>query len=68
MPLQPAEQRGNHQRIFRLFERIHSASEYEGAGIGLTIVRKAITRMDAQVGLESELGKGSDFWIQSRKG
>lgn len=58
----------NHSRIFRLFERIHPTAEYEGTGIGLTIVRKAITRMDAQVGLESELGKGSSFWIQLKKG
>ncbi len=58
----------NHERIFRLFERIHPASEYEGTGIGLTIVRKAIDRMGAQVGFESELGKGSRFWIQLEKG
>jgi signal transduction histidine kinase len=58
----------NHARIFRLFERIHPSSEYEGTGIGLTIVRKASERMDAQVGFESELGKGSNFWIQLKKG
>ncbi len=58
----------NHERIFRLLERIHPATSYEGTGIGLTIVRKAIERMDAQVGFESELGKGSNFWIQLKKG
>jgi signal transduction histidine kinase len=58
----------NHKRIFRLFERIHPATEYEGTGLGLTIVRKAIARMGAQIGLESELGKGSKFWIQLKKG
>ncbi len=58
----------NHQRIFRLFERIHPATEYEGTGIGLTIVRKAIERMGAQFGFESEVGKGSHFWIQLEKG
>ena len=58
----------NHGRIFRLFERIHPATEYEGTGIGLTIVRKAIERMGAQVGFESELGKGSKFWMQLEKG
>ena len=58
---------GDHDRIFRLFERIHPISEYEGTGIGLTIVRKAIERMGAQFGFESEAGKGSNFWIQLKK-
>ena len=58
----------NHERIFRLFERIHPSTQYEGTGIGLTIVRKATERMGAQVGFESELGKGSNFWIQLKKG
>jgi PAS domain S-box-containing protein len=58
----------NHDRIFGLFERIYPATEYEGTGIGLTIVRKAIERMGAQLGFESELGKGSTFWIQFKNG
>ena len=58
----------NHERVFRLLERIHPATDYEGNGIGLTIVRKAVERMGAQVGFESELGKGSNFWIQLKKG
>ena len=57
----------NHERIFRLFERIQPASEYEGTGIGLSIVRKAAERMGAQIGFDSELGKGTRFWIQLQK-
>ena len=57
----------NHDRILRLFERIHPTTMYEGTGIGLTIVRKATERMGAQFGFESEVGKGSKFWIQLRK-
>lgn len=32
----------NHQRIFRMFERIHSPAEYEGTEVGLTIAREAV--------------------------
>jgi PAS domain S-box-containing protein len=58
----------DHERIFGLFERIHPIAKYEGTGIGLTIIRKAIERMGAQVGFESALGRGSNFWIQLRTG
>lgn len=54
-------------RIFRLFERVHTASEYSGTGIGLTIARKAIERMGGHIGVESELGQGSRFWIELKK-
>lgn len=55
------------ERIFALFGRLHPASEIEGTGIGLTIVRKAIECMGGKVGVESEPGKGSRFWIQLKK-
>jgi PAS domain S-box-containing protein len=57
----------NHHRIFGMFGRINPAKEYEGTGIGLTIVRKAAERMSAPLGFESELGKGSRFWIELQK-
>jgi len=54
-------------RIFRMFERIHPAAEYEGTGIGLTIVRKAIERMGGRVNFESEPGQGTTFWLELPK-
>jgi light-regulated signal transduction histidine kinase (bacteriophytochrome) len=53
-----------HGKIFRMFERLHSLSDYPGTGIGLTIVQKAVARMNGQVGLESSPGNGSAFWIE----
>jgi signal transduction histidine kinase len=52
------------ERIFGMFQRMHHESEYPGTGIGLAIVRKAVERMDGRLGLESEPGKGSKFWIE----
>jgi signal transduction histidine kinase len=49
-------------RIFEMFNRLQD--QYEGTGIGLTIVRKAVERMGGQVGLESTPGEGTRFWIQ----
>lgn len=51
-------------RIFNIFERVQCSEQFEGTGIGLAIVRKGAERMGGSVGVESELGKGSRFWIQ----
>jgi signal transduction histidine kinase len=53
-----------HERIFLMFQRINPPGQFEGTGIGLTIVRKAVQRMGGEVGVVSELGKGSKFWIE----
>lgn len=54
-------------RVFRMFERITPTEEFEGTGIGLTIARKAVQRMGGAIGFESELGRGSRFWIELRR-
>lgn len=51
------------ERIFQIFGQVHGENKYGGTGIGLAIVRKAVQRMDGEVGLVSELGRGSRFWI-----
>jgi len=57
----------HHDRIFRMFERIRPAAEYEGTGMGLTIVRKAVERMHGKLDFESEPGRGTTFWIELRR-
>jgi PAS domain S-box-containing protein len=51
-------------RIWQVFERLHDRETYPGTGIGLAIVKRAVNRMDGRCGLESEVGKGSTFWIE----
>ena len=52
------------ERIFRVFERLHSVEEYPGTGIGLAIVRKGAERMGGSAGVQSAPGSGSRFWIE----
>lgn len=52
------------ERIFGVFERLHSEKEFPGTGIGLAIVRRAVERMGGRMGVESEVGKGSRFWFE----
>ena len=56
------------ERIFRIFERLHGIETYPGTGVGLAIVRKGSERMNGNVGVESEPGKGSSFWVELLKG
>jgi PAS domain S-box-containing protein len=57
---------GARDRLFGMFQRFNT--DYEGTGIGLAIVRKVTEQMGGSVGVESEMGKGSRFWVQLRGG
>jgi signal transduction histidine kinase len=54
-------------RIFEIFQRLHANAQYEGSGIGLAIVRKAVDRMGGRVGVESAPKAGSRFWLELPK-
>jgi signal transduction histidine kinase len=56
-----------HERIFRMFQRMHTEKEYSGTGIGLAIVRKAVEHMNGRVSLESEPGAGTCFCVELRR-
>lgn len=49
--------------IFKIFKRLHSNDEFEGTGIGLSIVKKIIERHNGYISVTSEEGKGSVFTI-----
>ena len=53
-------------RVFDMFA--HGSSPQAGTGIGLALVRKVVDRMGGRVGVESELGRGSRFWVDLKPG
>ncbi|MGN7204881.1 ATP-binding protein [Pedobacter sp. SAFR-022] len=61
--IDPAEQ----DKIFELFTRANDVSAFEGTGVGLSIVKKIMAKHQGKVWVDSEINKGSTFFVRFKK-
>lgn len=55
------------ERIFGVFQRLHTRDQYDGAGVGLSICRKICARHGGQIQAEGRPGEGATFTLRLRR-
>ncbi|MCA9241155.1 MAG: hypothetical protein KDA37_13185, partial [Planctomycetales bacterium] len=56
-----------HERIFRVFQRLHNRRDYDGTGIGLSLCKRIVERCGGSIRVESTPGEGSRFAFTLRR-
>lgn len=53
----------NYDKVFAMFRRLHTQTEYDGTGIGLSFCTRIVETYGGKIWLESEIGKGTTFFF-----
>ena len=57
----------NYEKVFQVFQRLHSKDEFNGTGIGLAICKKIVQNHGGEIWIDSEMGKGTAIYFTIEK-